>query len=217
MGQQGLNDFKYPQLTKFDNFDNGINNNNNNNNNINNNNNNNNNNSGQTGDTNKDPSKQFQTSGNFDLQKFNKAFEQNKVQTSQINSSLESQRLAKLNSLAPPLKPYQLSFSEILIGIKDSWFELIDELLQSQFYMETFTKKNRMFYIGLTIVIIIIIIYLYDIILGSMDNEIPITQKKIIEHHYYHHTSEIKSANIPAIEKPVIEKAEIEPVTKPEI
>lgn len=176
MGQQGLNDFKYPQLTKFDNFDNNIP-------------------SGSTGatgnNTNNDTIKQLQQPGQFDLQKFNKAFEQNKVQTSQINSSLESQRLAKLNSLAPPLKPYQLSFSELLVGIKDSWFELIDELLQSQFYIETFTKKNRMFYIGLTIVIIVIIIYLYDVIIGSIDDIEPlVTEKKVIEHHYYYHNSE---------------------------
>lgn len=178
MGQQGLNDFKYPQLTGFNNPDN------------------NNSTAGITINTpTTDQSQQFQTGGKFDVQKFNAAFEQSKVQTAKVNSSLESQRLEKLNVQPPPLKPYQLSFAEILIGIKDSWFELIDELLQSQFYIETFTKKNRMFYIGLTVVLIVIIIYLYDILIGSLDEKPPITERKVVEIHHIYHGSKVANTS----------------------
>ena len=98
-------------------------------------------------------------------------------------------RLERLNKQQIEKKPYQLSVAEILIAIKDSWFGIIDDLLQRQFYIETFIKKNRMFYIGLTIVIIAIIFYLYDTIIDNSINSNNIDssnihtdlQKKIIE------------------------------------
>jgi heme/copper-type cytochrome/quinol oxidase subunit 1 len=166
MGQQGMNDFKYPQL------------------------------SANISDSSNSVKENTLSGGKFDINKFNKAFEQNKESSKQKQSNLEDKRLDKLNTQKIQLKPYQLSIAQIFITMKDSWFELIDDLLQRQFYVETFTKKNRMFYIGLTIIIIVIIFYLYDIIIETMndnDNNSKsdikqnfITEKKIIEiHHIY--------------------------------
>lgn len=139
MGQQGINNFVYPQLTSY-NADNPAN----------------------------SPGNESSLNPNkFDIQKFNKEFENKIEQSKETGKLLDENRLEKLNKQKIEPKPYQLSIAEILIVIKDSWFGLLDDLLQEQFYMETFTKKNRMFYIGLTIVIIVIIFYLYDIIIDN--------------------------------------------------
>lgn len=178
MGQQGLNNFEYAQIKGFNtphlNSLEGMSN----------------------------PTNEFDTNGNdnfdvndkFDINKFNAAFEKNIEATTQTNRDLESARLSKLNLQKPEVKPYELSFSQMLIGIKDTWFGLTDDLLQKQYYIETFTKQNRLFFIGLTIILIIIIIYLYDIIFASYDEnyitQTNIAEKKIVEiHHIYYDSS----------------------------
>lgn len=162
MGQQGINDFIYPQLTSFNSENHQL--------------------SNVTNSSNV-------SSNKLDIQEFNKNFEKKIEQSKGENKILERNRLERLNKQQIEKKPYQLSVAEILIAIKDSWFGIIDDLLQRQFYIETFIKKNRMFYIGLTIVIIAIIFYLYDTIIDNSINSNNIDssnihtdlQKKIIE------------------------------------
>src|SRR6186713_2624865 len=110
----------------------------------------------------------YENINNFDINRSNKKLEENKALTTII-------------------KPYQQSFSKILIGIKDTWFGLMDDLIQRKFYIETFTKNNRLFYIGLTIVIIIIVIFLFNIIFNNYD-KCP-SEKKVYEVHYIHHNT----------------------------
>jgi len=144
MGQQGLNDFQYPQLKGFKS------------------------NNQNTIDLGFDPKNEKA----FDSQKFNQAFEKQKALSNGSYKDLQEERLGKLNVQNIEQKPYQLSFMQILINIKDTWFELIDDILNRQFYVETFTKKNRMFYIGITIIFFVICMYLYDIIFDNIDEKL---------------------------------------------
>lgn len=106
----------------------------------------------------------------FDLGRFNKEFERNKEIT------LESQRLKdldKLNALAQETERvslYDLSLLQIIVNAKDSWFNLLDDLLDQRFELSTFTKDNRLFYIGLTIIVFAIILYLYTTISADGSN-----------------------------------------------
>jgi hypothetical protein len=104
------------------------------------------------------------TTTEFDINKFNKTFESQKET---VNT--DSLELQELNKQEKPKKLYNYSLMELLIGIKDTWFYLFDDLLQKKFYTETFTKDNRPFFIGLTIVLFVIIIYLYNIIFDNFD------------------------------------------------
>lgn len=108
----------------------------------------------------------------FNLQEFNRDFERNIDLTRQSNIELENQRLNQLNTqgLQMNQKPYDKSISQMLIGIKDTWFDIIDDLLSDKFYTETFTKNNRLFYIGLTIVLLVIFIYLCYMLLDTSNN-----------------------------------------------
>lgn len=156
MGQQGITDFKYPQLVSLSRYNDITN-------------------------IPYDP----EDVNEFDIAQFNRKFEQNKELTTGLNYQLDQERLQAMNQQPEVKKPWQLSISEILVGIKDSWFGLLTDLLQQKFFIETFTKDNRFFYIGLTIVVIIIIIYLFNVIFG--DNDQNICDRKIYEVHYIHH------------------------------
>lgn len=113
----------------------------------------------------------------LDLQKFNLAFEKEKDLVKYNNKISEKDKLSKFQTATAKKSLSELSIFEILIGIKDTWFDLIDDLLQKQFNATTFTKNNRLFYIGVTIIVIIIILYLYDMMSETEEPE----NKRIVE------------------------------------
>jgi hypothetical protein len=119
----------------------------------------------------------------FDVNEFNKVFEETKEKRKQKIKQMEEDRIYELNKAQTTKQIYQLSLSEILIGIKDTWFELIDDILQKNVSFTTFTKNNRLFFIGLTIIIIILFVYLIDSLVGS-DKESD-NKNKIEIHHIY--------------------------------
>lgn len=97
----------------------------------------------------------------IDLGRFNKEFDRTK-QIAINNQKLND--LTKLNELSKEEKKeklYNLNMSEIILNTKDTWFNVLDDLLDQQFKLQTFTKENRLFYIGVTILLFGIIIYLY--------------------------------------------------------
>lgn len=77
---------------------------------------------------------------------------------------------AELESLKR--KPfYKLNLLEMVIELKNTWFAILDELLAGNFSMSILIKNNRLFYVGLTILIISIILYIYDY---AIDNNDPL-------------------------------------------
>lgn len=110
------------------------------------------------------------TRHNFSRIDFNQKFEEDKELTKQISKEREKERLDYLSAEKKHKMVTQLSISEILIGIKDTWFDLIDDLLQGKFNITTFTQDNRLFFIGITIVILVLIIYIFYILTATPDN-----------------------------------------------
>ncbi len=82
--------------------------------------------------------------------------------------------LQKLNKYAEGeinnLKPfYKLNLLEIAIELKNTWFGILDDLLGGNMSLNIILKENRLFYIGLTILIIAIILYIYDYAINPND------------------------------------------------
>lgn len=106
----------------------------------------------------------------IDLGKFNIIFERNK------EVAKESQRLKdleKLNALSQEkqiVSLYDLSLFDIIINTKNAWFNLLDDLLDQKFELQTFTKDNRLFYIGLTLIVFATIIYIYTLFVTEDNN-----------------------------------------------
>ena len=125
--------------------------------------------------------------GKFDIDKFNREFGQYKIKRKDEMQEQLQQKLDELNRPVIETPPYQLSIGEIAINTKDSIFNIIDDLLNFKFSWDVITKENRLFYLGVFLVVIALIIYLYRFFMDDVvDNE----SGKII------HVHEIKIAPV---------------------
>lgn len=132
----------------------------------------------------------FNTNGEFDIGKFNTAFDKNKEKQKNIIKSNSEKRLNALTNLE--LQNNQKSNGPVInlfIEIKNCWFYLADDLLQQKFEIETFTKENRLFFIGITLIFFSTVLLCFnefeniincDNKLNNENNE----KNKIIEKYY---------------------------------
>jgi hypothetical protein len=107
----------------------------------------------------------------FDLGKFNKVFDVNREITKRNQRVEEIQKLNRLSQVETKTSLYDLNMSQILVNTKNSWFNMLDDLLEQRFQLSTLTKDNRLFYIGLTIVFIAVILYLYTMLTSEAEEE----------------------------------------------
>lgn len=109
--------------------------------------------------------KENKSTKKFDLANFNKEFVFKKEKTQSQSKIKSEEKIKKLNKEANIIvKPlYKLSVSEIMFGVKNTWFDILDDILAQKFDNQLFVKNNRLFYIGLTIIIIVVILYIYNI------------------------------------------------------
>jgi hypothetical protein len=125
--------------------------------------------------------------------KFNAEFEKQKADNNKKNKDNELKRLNSLNQEVDTRTIWDLKFNEMLIGVKDTWFEILDDILIGNISSNIFIKKNRLFFIGLTIIVIVIILYIYDVL--TRTNDIKKNNSNIKEiHHYYHKRNSTSSS-----------------------
>lgn len=115
----------------------------------------------------------------FDEKKFNSDFDKKKEIDKMNSKILANERLGKMNTTITTKPIYQYTMGEIIIGIKDTWFGILDDLLLQRFTFDTFTKDSRLFFIGITLVIFGIVFYVYGYLVD--ENEEPQPREKIIE------------------------------------
>jgi hypothetical protein len=108
----------------------------------------------------------------FDSKKFNSSFEESKNKTSQLNKKVAQQNLDKLNKQSNTKKEVPLSkvtIGELLVNTKDAWLDIITELYSFNFQLDIFTRNNRMFYIGVSVIIMVVLVYITSIIFSPDD------------------------------------------------
>lgn len=103
----------------------------------------------------------------FDLGQFNIIFERNKEVAKESQRINDLNKLNALSQTETKVSLYNLTLFQIIVNTKDTWFNLLDDLLDQRFELATFTKDNRLFYIGVTIVFFALIIYLYILIISD--------------------------------------------------
>jgi hypothetical protein len=125
----------------------------------------------------------------FDLAQFNKNFDKNKDVTLQSQIITDQKKLDALaqESKISRVSLYDLSLFQIIINTKNAWFNLLDDLLDQNFVLDTFTKENRLFYIGLTIVFFTAILYLYATIMSDNSDDNSTDKTQIIKTVYHVH------------------------------
>lgn len=97
----------------------------------------------------------------FEVDKWKRDFEQYKERREKIKEQKMRKRLDELNRPEPTTPVYNLPLGKILINTKDSLFDILDDALQFNFSSEMVLKDNRLFYIGLAMIIIAIVTYLF--------------------------------------------------------
>jgi hypothetical protein len=103
----------------------------------------------------------------FEVDRFNRDFDQYKIRRKLEMEESMRKRLEELNRPEPIPPVYQQPVGKILIDTKDAVFNIIDDLLQFKFNSSTFTKGGRLFYIGLLLLIIATLLYVYDVFVTS--------------------------------------------------
>ncbi len=132
----------------------------------------------------------------IDLGKFNIIFERNK------EVAKESQRLKdleKLNALSQEkqiISLYDLSLFDIIINTKNAWFNLLDDLLDQKIELSTFTKENRLFYVGLTIIVFATVFYIYTLFIADDNPQKSSDNKTKKIYHIYQYPPSQKMHNI---------------------
>ena len=75
------------------------------------------------------------------------------------------------SEIDPKFKPfYKLNLLEMAIELKNTWFGILDDILTGNFTLDIILKDNRLFYVGFTILIIAIILYIYDYAINPTDS-----------------------------------------------
>ena len=95
---------------------------------------------------------------------FNQIFNKN------IGFQEEHARIAELNKLRKlqeateetSISVFDMSIKDIIINVNSTWFNILNDLLDQQFTVDVILKNNRLFYVGLTIVVVCIILYVYQ-------------------------------------------------------
>lgn len=125
------------------------------------------------------------SSGEFDIDAFNRDYEQYKVRRKNQMERNMALKLAEYNKPKEFRPIYKYSLGEILINTKDSLFEILDDILQKRFSPETFTKNNRLFYLGIFIIFVACFVFLYSIITSEESEKYKNTTSNIEINHIH--------------------------------
>jgi hypothetical protein len=114
--------------------------------------------------------------GLFDIQKFNKEFEE------RHKADMEKAKLLNYNKLNQlenenqiiELQPYEKSIYENLIGIKNTIVNMSIDIYHLNFSSDFLTKENRLYYLGIIILIIVLLIYSFIKLFSDDDKDCTI-------------------------------------------
>lgn len=104
-----------------------------------------------------------------EVDKFNREFDQYKIRRDESMKKELDDKLAELNKPNPPTPIYEKSVGEIVISTKDTVFNMLDDTIRFN-YDNFFTKDDRLFYIGL-IIIMISFIMLFIIFFNQQEQQ----------------------------------------------
>jgi hypothetical protein len=115
----------------------------------------------------------------FDSEQFNKDFDKNIKLQQEENNLKKLQKLNELNKEQEKPKLYEQSVRDTLIKMKDIVYELLDDILQGRFNKNTLTKNNRMYYVGIFLLIVVMLLHFVELVVHK---ETPkVNQPNIIE------------------------------------
>lgn len=120
------------------------------------------------------PHKRYSVGKKFDLVAFNRDFDEYTIKQTAHAKKLEKRKLAEINAYYYANKPKKLdmtliknmSISQILIRWLDVLRDILSDILKFNYsplgFIKIFTQKDRLYYVGLTLVVIGLICYIIN-------------------------------------------------------
>lgn len=100
----------------------------------------------------------------FNIGVFNKEFDK-MIERSRIeNEQRDKRNLQGLDKVNYYQNPALQSWSEILGGVSKIWFRIINDWYDNKLDSNTFTEDNGLFYIGVSLILIVLLILIINLI-----------------------------------------------------
>lgn len=118
---------------------------------------------------------------NFDNALFNIEFEKNKKEKEKDKRLSDEERLRKMNKEMRAKKMSEMSMNELMIEWKISVVGILNDLLNLNWNINTIFGGDRLFYVGLTIIICSVIFYILSWIfaIGAKDGNRNVNEYRI--------------------------------------
>ena len=98
---------------------------------------------------------------NFELSTFNKDFTEYMKKQKEDELKADEERLKTLNQIIYEKKISEMTTTELLYEWKESLIGFINDIIHLNFNINELFSKNRLFFIGITLIIVIILFYIY--------------------------------------------------------
>ena len=108
----------------------------------------------------------------FDTKEFNAEFTKYMENQKKIEEQQENEKLKKLNQEIYVKKISDMTFQELLIEWKKSLIGIFDDILNRRFDSSNIFGENKLFFAGITIIIIVCLFYFVYWILTDSDKNI---------------------------------------------
>jgi hypothetical protein len=95
--------------------------------------------------------------GEFNLALFNQVFRDQQKSKTSFYEELEKKRLSRLSQIKYEKKLHEYTIGDHLFRIKNAFLGTIEDLQKEELPSNIFTKDNRLFYLGIMLVIFVLI------------------------------------------------------------
>ena len=103
----------------------------------------------------------------LDIDDFNKKFEEIQKNQETTGKEDEDKKLNNFKNNSKKKKFKDMTLIELITNTKKEIFALTDDLIKRKFKIETFTKNDRLFYLGLFLLAVSILIYILSYLFSS--------------------------------------------------
>ena len=99
--------------------------------------------------------------GKLDIDHYNREFSQYSDKRKEEMKRVLAEKLDELNKPKPVELIYDLSIGQIALNTKDAIFDILDDTVNLRFTSDILTKNNRLFYLGIILVLVACLLFLY--------------------------------------------------------
>lgn len=115
----------------------------------------------------------------FDIGEFNKTFEASKEAKQEQQNKEDIEKLKKMNQEIYRKKINEMSIDELMIDWKSSLIGILNDLLNFRWNPDVLFADNRLFFLGMTIILFVIGFFFFIWMFGSSQN------KNVNEYHIF--------------------------------